>query len=170
MSFVTWPYPFFLAGVVATYWALPLKGRWWLLLLSSYGFYAAWDPRFLALLLSSTAIDYFCGRALVDERRPFRHVLVATTLPALWLVICRFIHSTFPSLPGLPQIESSMILLAAMLPILFLPTYQWLWKWTTSKRRQAFLVVSVGSNLGALGFFKYFNFFADSLRQLFVGI
>lgn len=34
------------------------------LLLASYVFYASWDPRFLALLLFSTAIDFSVGKAL----------------------------------------------------------------------------------------------------------
>ncbi|MBI1841549.1 MAG: MBOAT family protein [Verrucomicrobia bacterium] len=166
MSFVTWPYPFFLATVAAMYWALPLKGRWWLLLVSSYGFYAAWDPRFLALLLSSTAIDYFCGRGIVDERRPWRHVIAATALPALWLGTCRLVNVAAPGFPGLPQVDPRLIGVAALLPAVFLPAYALLWRWSPLRRRKGFVAFSVISNLAVLGFFKYFNFFSDSLRQL----
>lgn len=35
-----------------------------------------------------------------------------------------------------------------------------------SKRRKALLLLSIFSNLGILAFFKYFNFFADSFREL----
>lgn len=34
----------------------------------------------------------------------------------------------------------------------------------TPRRRKAWLWLSIGGNLGLLGFFKYYNFFADSLR------
>src|SRR5678815_4489964 len=98
MSFTSWAYPFYLVAVVAAYWQLPLRGRWWLLLLSSYTFYAAWDVRFLALLLTSTTIDYFCGRAIRDERRPLLQVVLATLLPLIWLVACKaFENVTFLS-------------------------------------------------------------------------
>ncbi len=38
---------------------------------------------------------------------------------------------------------------------------------TNAGRRKLWLTVSLIANLGVLGFFKYFNFFADSLRSLF---
>lgn len=38
----------------------------------------------------------------------------------------------------------------------------------TPARRRLFLVFSVAANLGILGFFKYFNFFAENLRELFL--
>src|ERR1700679_3073796 len=33
-------------------------------------------------------------------------------------------------------------------------------------RKKLFLLVSLAANLGMLGFFKYYNFFADNLAQL----
>lgn len=39
-----------------------------------------------------------------------------------------------------------------------------------SKKRKALLLVSVCSNLGILGFFKYFNFFSDSAAALLEGL
>ena len=40
----------------------------------------------------------------------------------------------------------------------------------SAKRRKLLLSVSLGFNLTLLGFFKYFNFFSDSLRVLLAGI
>lgn len=37
-------------------------------------------------------------------------------------------------------------------------------------KRKALLILSLGINLGILGFFKYFNFFVDTLHDLFVEI
>jgi D-alanyl-lipoteichoic acid acyltransferase DltB (MBOAT superfamily) len=37
---------------------------------------------------------------------------------------------------------------------------------TTAARKRLILLTSIGANLGLLGFFKYFNFFADSLHAL----
>jgi D-alanyl-lipoteichoic acid acyltransferase DltB (MBOAT superfamily) len=95
---------FFLV-VYAIYRALPHRPQNVWLLAASYYFYAAWDWRFLGLLVGSTVVDYFCGRYIARQQ--------------------------------------------------------------TAGRRRAALIVSLTFNLGALGFFKYFNFFAASLHGLF---
>jgi D-alanyl-lipoteichoic acid acyltransferase DltB (MBOAT superfamily) len=97
----------FFIAVYALYRLLPHRGQNWLLLVSSYYFYAAWDWRFLGLLAASTVVDYAAARLL--ERS------------------------------------------------------------STAKRRRIYLASSLGFNLTMLGFFKYFNFFADSLQALFAG-
>lgn len=75
MSFVSWQYALLLLGVFALYWRLPWRGRIWLVLGASYFFYGVWDVRFLALLLTSTAIDFYCGLAIAGERRPAGQVV-----------------------------------------------------------------------------------------------
>lgn len=95
---------FFLV-VYALYRALPHKPQNWLLLAASYYFYAAWDWRFLGLLIASTLVDYCCGLYIASRDRP--------------------------------------------------------------RQRKAALIVSLGFNLSMLGFFKYFNFFAENLHGLF---
>jgi alginate O-acetyltransferase complex protein AlgI len=80
----------------------------WLLLVSSYYFYAAWDYRFLGLLVASTLVDYTCGLVL-----------------------------------GAIQ---------------------------NQRRRRAIMWASIGFNLTLLGFFKYFNFFAENLRVIFAAL
>jgi alginate O-acetyltransferase complex protein AlgI len=74
------------------------------LLVASYLFYAAWDWRFLGLLLLSTANDFWVGRALSTEADP--------------------------------------------------------------RRRRLFIGLSLAGNLGLLGFFKYYDFFASNLGAL----
>jgi alginate O-acetyltransferase complex protein AlgI len=55
----------FFAFVFGVHWALRSNtARKRFLLLVSYAFYAAWDVRFLSLILLSTFVDYFVGRAL----------------------------------------------------------------------------------------------------------
>ena len=57
--------PWFLAFLVATLvwlklpWSLELKKRW--LALASCFFYAAWDWRYLGLLLFISSVDYYCA-------------------------------------------------------------------------------------------------------------
>jgi D-alanyl-lipoteichoic acid acyltransferase DltB (MBOAT superfamily) len=94
----------FFVVVYALYRALPHRAQNVMLLVASYYFYAAWDWRFLSLLLGSTVIDYTCAQAIARTGAP--------------------------------------------------------------ARRRAWLILSLAFNLGMLGFFKYFNFFAESLHDL----
>jgi len=105
MVFNSLHFVWFFFVVYALYRLLPHRGQNWLLLVASYYFYAAWDYRFLGLLVASTLVDYTCGLALGAIREP--------------------------------------------------------------RRRRAVMWVSIGFNLTLLGFFKYFNFFADNLHVIF---
>lgn len=49
----------FLVVVISLYWTLNQKYRWILLLITSYFFYAAWEPVYILLIGFSTCIDYF---------------------------------------------------------------------------------------------------------------
>ena len=95
---------FFLVVYIA-YRLLPHRAQNWLLLAASYYFYAAWDWRFLGLLIASTLVDYTCALAIDRASSP--------------------------------------------------------------RRRRALLILSLGFNLTLLGFFKYFNFFAENLHTIF---
>lgn len=98
----------FFAIVFSLYLILPLRRQNWLLLLASYAFYAAWDWRFLSLIMLTTGMDYLI--ALQISRSENQH-----------------------------------------------------------KRRQ-WLILSLWTNLGLLGVFKYFNFFLDSFVALSEGL
>lgn len=90
--------------VYGLYSALGHRRQNLLLLVAGYTFYGAWDYRFLALLATSTCIDYYIGLALSRQH--------------------------------------------------------------TDQGRKRWIIVSVFVNLGILGFFKYFNFFAGSLVDM----
>ena len=105
MVFNSLHFVWFFLVVYAVYRLLPHRPQNWLLLVASYYFYAAWDWRFLGLLLASTLVDFTCGI-----------LLARTEAPA---------------------------------------------------RRRTLLCLSLGFNLTLLGFFKYFNFFADNLHGVF---
>jgi alginate O-acetyltransferase complex protein AlgI len=107
MVFNSLHFVWFFLAVYALYRVLPHRPQNWLLLAASYYFYAAWDWRFLSLLLASTIVDFTAAR-LIDTSND-------------------------------------------------------------SRRRKLLLCVSLGFNLTLLGFFKYFNFFSDSLRALLDG-
>ncbi len=105
MVFNSLHFVWFFLVVYAAYRVLPHRAQNWLLLVASYYFYAAWDWRFLGLLIASTIVDYSCARILSGT--------------------------------------------------------------SAQGTRRAILAVSLGFNLTLLGFFKYFNFFADSLHGVF---
>ena len=105
MVFNSLHFIWFFVVVYAAYRALPHRAQNWLLLAASYYFYAAWDWRFLGLLVGSTLVDYTCALAISRASAP--------------------------------------------------------------ARRRGLLFVSLAFNLTLLGFFKYFNFFADNLHGLF---
>ncbi len=105
MLFNSLHFVWFFLVVYVLYRLLPHRPQNWLLLAASYYFYAAWDWRFLGLLVGSTVVDYTC--ALLIDRQ------------------------------------------------------------TDQTRRKRLMWVSILFNLTLLGFFKYFNFFADNLHVLF---
>jgi D-alanyl-lipoteichoic acid acyltransferase DltB (MBOAT superfamily) len=94
----------FFAVVYGLYRLLPHRAQNWLLLGASYWFYAAWDWRFLGLLIASTVVDYLVARYLSIA--------------------------------------------------------------TDQALRRRVLWISIGFNLGVLGFFKYYGFFAENLHAL----
>src|SRR5438046_10341778 len=64
MFFDTPIYGLFLVIVVLVYWRLGRIGQNVFLLIASYIFYGWWDVRFLALIFTSTVVDFFCARAI----------------------------------------------------------------------------------------------------------
>ncbi|MEM9290878.1 MAG: MBOAT family O-acyltransferase [Acidobacteriota bacterium] len=101
MIFTEFRFFLFAAVVWCVFWAMSWeRGRKLWLLVASYFFYAAWDPRFLVLIWISTGVDYAVGRALAVTTNP-RH-------------------------------------------------------------RRLWLLLSLTSNLGLLGVFKYYDFFIES--------
>ena len=106
MLFNTPQFALFFAVAFGLYAVLPHRAQNRLLLGASYVFYAAWDWRFLSLILLSTAVDFFCARAIHRRSCP--------------------------------------------------------------RARRRLLLTSLGINLGVLGLFKYFDFFALSLQRMLV--
>ncbi|MEP6918452.1 MAG: MBOAT family protein, partial [Acidobacteriota bacterium] len=105
MVFNSLHFVWFFLIVYAAYRVLPHRAQNWLLLVASYYFYAAWDWRFLGLLIASTLVDFTCGLAMGRSE--------------------------------------------------------------SARTRRLLLCLSLGFNLTLLGFFKYFNFFADNLHAVF---
>src|SRR6266513_4459051 len=71
MSFVEFRFLWFFLVVLIVYWTMrnnTARKIW--LLLCSYFFYAAWNWKFLFLLMGSSALDYFVGLMLARTKNP----------------------------------------------------------------------------------------------------
>jgi len=79
VTFTTLTYGLFLVLVFALYWSMRgVRGQNLVLVGASYVFYGWWDPRFCALLLGSSLVDFAIARRLaVSESPRGRRVLVA---------------------------------------------------------------------------------------------
>ena len=108
MLFNSFIFLFFLALVVPAYYFMPSKYRNIFLVICSYFFYGYWDWRFTSLLLFSTVVDFFVGKAIFVS--------------------------------------------------------------TVEKKRKQLVILSLITNLGILGFFKYFNFFVGSFDAMAVSM
>lgn len=135
-----------------------------LLLAASYFFYGMWDLRFLALLMASTGIDFFCARSLVGAREKRGKIIWTTLAPLIWLGGCELFGKDYV------HISQASLIVAGIFPLLFVPLHEWIWTWESERRRRGFMWLSIVTNLAVLGFFKYFGFFADSLVALLAGM
>lgn len=161
--------------------------------LLSYVFYAWLDVRFLILLLITSMVDYAAALGMDGVQISWRKrwglslftiIGALVTLGFNWPMIQGhdYVGVPFswevafqpltrgdwvsPALSNTNQTYAAWlsllgcVLFAAIWPL----AYGWLFRsFDGEKRRKAFLVASVISNLVVLGFFKYFNFFIDSI-------
>ncbi len=71
MSFIEFRFLWFFLIVFAVYWMMrdnTARKIW--LLICSYVFYAAWNWKFMFLLLGSTTVDYTVGKMMAREQNP----------------------------------------------------------------------------------------------------
>ncbi len=116
---------FFVFFVVVATFAQIYRGptRKWLLLLASYYFYMAWDPRFSALILASTLIDYVCGLRIQasENPRPRKRWLVLSLASNLGLLAAFKYFGFFSSLANdfleFFQIQSQIEMWQITLPV-----------------------------------------------------
>jgi alginate O-acetyltransferase complex protein AlgI len=162
----------FLLVVVSLYRVLSFRLQNAMLLLASYFFYGWWDSRFLFLMILSTSLDFWSG-LIIDQGKLRRDQVL---IPMLFLIcaalvllglepseVWRIIRGTGTGRalvsPLLPQVIFAVpVFLATTWAI-----YGWLCGLPQELRRRAAVVLSAVVQLSILGFFKYFNFFVDSL-------
>jgi alginate O-acetyltransferase complex protein AlgI len=159
MLFNSYTFAAFFALLFAAYWLLRERVRLQnvLVLVGSLVFYGWWDERFLILILVSIVTDFITGWGASGRRQRLRGV--AEPLVFLWATSAIVLAIAGPEalwIAGwLAAFTLVMVGVVAVLDRLGEAT-----------RRRAYLWVSVSLNLGMLGVFKYFNFFAGELQSL----
>lgn len=177
----TSPYFWLLFALVyVLYGRLGQRGQNRLLLVASYVFYGLWDFRFVELILVSTVIDYIGGLGVAGIRLPARRLLGVLGLVVLGsLLLCSRVSygnlfrsvaagdmsGVAAALPGTPG-DFAVPLLTIAACALYAAVLPWLYGLKETRRRKTFLAISMAANLGILGFFKYFDFFAQGFRSL----
>ena len=160
----------FLPIVYALYRVLPFRRQNNMLLIASYIFYGWWDWRFLFLTAFSTTIDFWVGLTM-QHRLGTREKIV----PAIFITCAAVLFlGMYPgAIPAAAfGYSTSLSILKPILPWVFLGIITVLaiaagWYHVVSRlperrRRKAALLTSVVCQLGLLGVFKYFNFFAQT--------
>jgi len=123
MVFNSIEFAIFFVVVYAAYRLLPHRQQNWLLLAASYWFYAAWDWRFLGLLIGTTLVDYAVALALERQSsQSQRRQLVAVSVIFNLGVLGFFKYYAFfvDSLHGLLRaggFDFSLPMLRVVLPI-----------------------------------------------------
>jgi alginate O-acetyltransferase complex protein AlgI len=97
MLFNTYTYAVFLPLVLLAYLALPLRGRQYFLLASSYLFYCWETPIYGVLLLISTLLDYACGLGLekYDANPKARKLILTVSLTGNLTMLSFFKYADF---------------------------------------------------------------------------
>jgi alginate O-acetyltransferase complex protein AlgI len=159
--------------VYCCYLAIPFRFQNYMLLLASYVFYGWWDTRFLFLVAISTTIDFWVGLMLQNGRLNRMQQL----MPGLYLLVSGIVFlgvnlnvlwgRGFANYASADLLRKPMVWWASVGTLAFLAfmfvLYHFVLKLKGHRQRQVCLSVSLVTQLGLLGFFKYFNFFADGL-------
>lgn len=88
MTFISIEFLLFLTLIVGTYYMVPDRYRWVLLLLASYVFYATLSVQFIPLLLISTAFTYVIGILIEKQEKKEqkkRHMWVGVSVLVFFL-------------------------------------------------------------------------------------
>ena len=144
-----------------------LQNAW--IVAASYVFYGWWDARFLFLIATSTVVDYTVALSIsgVGPTRAQRlRASAALVLAALVFGSLGLRWGPDGAVLSAPVGEGtwSIAPLVASLAwaVLAELLFPWLSRAPAEQRRRIALGLSLSVNLGLLGFFKYYDFFAES--------
>ena len=123
MLFNSISFAIFLPIVFTLYWILPHKYRCGLLLIASYYFYISWNPKYIVLILSTTAVSYFAG-ILIEKKADAIYrkcILIGTAIFCLGVVFFfkyfNFFGETITAILRLFSIQLHPITSTLLLPV-----------------------------------------------------
>ncbi len=156
MLFNSYIFAVFFTVFVLLYWLLRRNrpGQTVLILTGSYIFYGWWDERFLILIITSTITDYVVMLGMVNTKLDLRRGMAFSA----YLLVA----SSVLMIPHWDETAWALWFVVAYLTAGWI-IYPRLFRLTETARRKALLIYILWVDLGVLGVFKYFNFFADSL-------
>lgn len=177
MQFTAPEFVLFFLVVYAGYLVSSHRFQNYLLLIASYFFYGWWDVRFLFLIAFSTTIDFWLG--LIMEKGQLSRV--QKIIPSLFILSSSviFVSINFREAGSCQDCSRNFLditytgwTLFGTIAFLILASiaYLLLKQVDETARRRACLLLSLCIQLSLLGFFKYFNFFADSLHNALLGL
>lgn len=124
MLFFSPKFLLFFIIVFVLYWTISrIRDRKIVLLVASYLFYAAWDYRFLGLIIFSTVLDYIIGLRLGEDREDKqRKLLVLASLVGNLGVLCffkyfNFFTESFAQFLSLLSVDVDPLYLNIILPV-----------------------------------------------------
>ncbi|WP_157215846.1 MBOAT family O-acyltransferase [Flavisphingomonas formosensis] len=162
MLFFTWPF----AAFFAIFYPIYLLSRRTVLsrnlvfIIASYFFYGWWNVHFLALLAFTTGLDYLTALGAAGRRLDSQQLAKSCGFLLL-------ISGIGFALNGLRQAELLLLPPFAACALFALAT--WILNRIEDRQRRAktWLLLSIVVNLAVLAFFKYVNFFGESLDEAF---
>jgi len=121
MLFTSGIFLIFFPAVAGLHFLVPERFRWFLLLVTSYVFYAWWRPEYLLLLIGVTLIAYVAGLVL-DRAKHHRRLLLSIALllclsPLLVYKYLGFFAEAVSSLLAMIGIESTLAVPGFILPL-----------------------------------------------------
>lgn len=169
MLFFTWTFAAFFAVFYPAFLLVRrhVVARNLLLILAAYVFYGWWDVRFLALLAFTTSLDYLTALGAAGHRVTRLQLIKSCAFLAGISSTGFGIHWFFGRAPVHDLAHAALLLgppLAGVL--LFIGSVGLLNRVSDETRRKyRWLLLSVIINLSVLAFFKYVNFFGESLQE-----
>jgi len=141
MLFNSLSFALFFLILTGLHFTVPHRFRWIVMLAASYYFYICWSAGYLLIILTSTLITWYCGLKIAGIS------INATPLSDKRVSQSVISGKIAADKNGAHYRESD----SEVKP---------------SDKKRTFLVVSLIANLGALFFFKYYNFFTTSIFEI----
>ena len=123
MLFNSLAFAVFLPIVFILYWAIPHKYRYMVLLVASYYFYMSWNPKYVILILLTTAVSYICAIFVeeTEDKRKKKWFIAAALIVSLGVLFFfkyfNFLSTSVTELLRSISIPLHPVTIKVMLPV-----------------------------------------------------